>query len=184
MTDAPIQTKSLKLVPFAPEHLRGLIRGYDIFARSFGFPAAEGLRDFFVSNDVSPDYLAPLTAATSADPWTHGFAIVHSGAGIVIGTAGFKGPPGADGIVEIAYAVAPTYQGKGYATEAAHALVAFASKDNRVRTIRAHTLPEMNASTSVLKKCGFQHVGEVTDPEDGLIWRWEKPNDSQAALSK
>jgi RimJ/RimL family protein N-acetyltransferase len=26
----------------------------------------------------------------------------------------------------------------------------------------------------VLAKCGFQHIGEVIDPEDGLVWRWEK----------
>ena len=33
---------------------------------------------------------------------------------------------------------------------------------------------EANASTRVLTKCGFRHVGEVMDPEDGLVWRWEK----------
>jgi len=26
----------------------------------------------------------------------------------------------------------------------------------------------------VLEKCGFTHVGEVVDPEDGLVWRFEK----------
>jgi len=43
-----------------------------------------------------------------------------------------------------------------------------------VRLIRAHTLPEPNASTRVLQKCGFEQVGEVTDAEDGLVWRWER----------
>jgi RimJ/RimL family protein N-acetyltransferase len=33
----------------------------------------------------------------------------------------------------------------------------------------------MNASARVLAKCGFRRVGEVIDPEDGLVWRWEKP---------
>jgi RimJ/RimL family protein N-acetyltransferase len=41
------------------------------------------------------------------------------------------------------------------------------------RTIRAHTMPEQNASTRVLEKCGFRWLGEVVDPEDGAVWRWE-----------
>jgi ribosomal-protein-alanine N-acetyltransferase len=40
--------------------------------------------------------------------------------------------------------------------------------------VRAHTLPNPNASTRVLTKCGFHRVGEVIDPEDGLVWRWER----------
>ena len=124
---------------------------------------------------LSADWLAQLYASTSADPWTHGFSLVHRDSDIVVGKSGFKGPPAADGVVEIAYSVVPDYQGKGYATEAAQALVAFALSSGRVRVIRAHTLPESNASTRVLAKCGFRHVGEVIDPDDGLVWRWETP---------
>jgi len=43
-----------------------------------------------------------------------------------------------------------------------------------VRTIRAHTLPQRNASTRILEKCGFRQTGEIDHPTDGLIWRWEK----------
>ena len=124
---------------------------------------------------LSADWLAQLYASTSADPWTHGFSLVHRDSDIVVGKSGFKGPPAADGVVEIAYSVVPDYQGKGYATEAAQALVAFALSSGRVRVVRAHTLPESNASTRVLAKCGFRHVGEVIDPDDGLVWRWETP---------
>ena len=172
-----METKNLKLVPHAPEHLRALIQGPDFYAQSFGSPPAKGLRDFFASEDVSPDWLAQLEAATAADPWTHGFGLVHVASGLVIGMASFKGPPGADGVVEIGYGVVPDYQGHGYATEAAQALVAFAFSSGRVRVVRAHTLPEPNASTRVLAKCGFQHIGEVMDPQDGLIWRWEIHNE-------
>jgi len=31
-----------------------------------------------------------------------------------------------------------------------------------------------NASTRVLVKCGFRHVGGVVDPEDAPVWRWER----------
>jgi RimJ/RimL family protein N-acetyltransferase len=122
---------------------------------------------------VSADWLARLQASSSADPWTHGFSMVHRESGIAIGSCGFKGPPAGDGVVEIAYGVDTEHQGKGYATEAATALVIFAFSE-RVRVVRAHTLPETNASTRVLTKCGFRYVGDVIDPEDGLVWRWEK----------
>ena len=127
---------------------------------------------------LSADWLARLHTATSADLWSHGFSLVYRGDDIVVGQAGFTKPPAADGVVEIAYGVVPDYQGKGFATEAAQALVAFAFSTGRVRVVRAHTLPESNASTRVLTKCGFQHTGEVIDPEDGLVWRWEKRNET------
>jgi len=125
-------------------------------------------------SEVSADWLALLQASTSVDPWTHGFSMVLQTGEIVVGTAGFKGPPTADGVVEIAYGVSPDQQGKGYATEAAAALTAYAFASGKVRVVRAHTLPESNASARVLTKCGFRRIGEVIDPEDGLVWRWEK----------
>jgi RimJ/RimL family protein N-acetyltransferase len=128
---------------------------------------------------VSADWLARVHSSTAPDPWTHGFTLVHRGSGTAVGTCGFKGPPAADGVVEIAYGVNPNHQGKGYATEAAEALVRFAFSDARVRMVQAHTLPEAGASTRVLTKCGFRFTGEVMDPDDGLVWRWER---RQAAL--
>ena len=123
---------------------------------------------------LSADWLARLYASTSANPWTHGFSMVHRESDIVVGTCGFKGPPEADSVVEVAYGVSPDQQGKGYATEAAEALTAYAFDGGKVRVVRAHTLPQPNASTRVLTKCGFRRIGEVVDPEDGLVWRWEK----------
>jgi len=26
----------------------------------------------------------------------------------------------------------------------------------------------------VLTKCGFRHVADLVDPEDGPVWRWER----------
>jgi RimJ/RimL family protein N-acetyltransferase len=123
---------------------------------------------------VSPDWLARVRLAAADDPWILGFALVHRITSVVIGTCGFKGPPDDDGTVEIAYGVAPDHQGHGYATEAAAALVAYAFNSGQVRRVRAHTLAAANASARVLAKCGFRQVGEVIDPEDGPVWRWEK----------
>ena len=122
--------------------------------------------------ELSTEWLVQLDSAT-VDLWTLGFDIVDRISNVVVGGCGFKGPPGTDGTVEIAYGVDPSCQGKGYATEAAAALVTYAFRSGQVRKVRAHTFSAANASTRVLTKCGFRPVGEVTDPEDGLVWRWE-----------
>lgn len=98
-----------------------------------------------------------------------GFLVVEPVLEQVVGICGYKGPPGPDGGVEIAYGTFPPYEGKGYATAAARELLIRA----RAPRVRAHTLPEANASIRILSKLGFTLAGEVQDPEDGPLWRWE-----------
>jgi RimJ/RimL family protein N-acetyltransferase len=169
-----LETERLTLVVCAPEHVLALIEQPDRFAALSGLGPADELRAFYVSDDVSPHWLAALRSASGPDPWVHGFFVVERAAGRVIGSAGFKGPPDDAGMVEIAYGIVPSREGRGFATEAAAALVRFAGADPRVRMLRAHTLPEANASTKVLTKCGFVHIGGVVDPDDGPVWRWER----------
>jgi RimJ/RimL family protein N-acetyltransferase len=132
------------------------------------------LEQFEGMPEVSPDWLARIRASATPDPWTYGYEVLLLQDGTFIGNAGFKGPPDGEGSVEIAYRIEPAYQGRGFATEAAQGLVNFASRDSRVSVIRAHTLPTGRASIRVLEKCGFGFVGEVVDPEDGLVWRFER----------
>src|SRR5260221_9563056 len=96
-----IETAHLRLIPYSPDQLLALIEGEDRFEECFGMPAAEGMREFMVSDDVSPAWLARLRASSDADPWSHGFAVVHRQSRSVIGSVGFKGPPDEDGMVEI-----------------------------------------------------------------------------------
>lgn len=164
----------IELRPFAAEPLLALIESAERFAESFGLPAAAGLREFFVSDEVSPAWLDALRASSAPDPWTHGFAVIHQNEGLVIGTVGFKGPPDATGAAEIAYGIVPGFQLRGLATQAARAGIEFALGDERTRRLLAHTRPGPNASTRVLEKCGFNFAGEVVDPEDGPVWRWRR----------
>jgi [ribosomal protein S5]-alanine N-acetyltransferase len=152
-----LQTPSLRLVLKIPEEVRAAIETMDAADKA----------------QLSADWLARLSASTAPDPWVHGFSMVHLETGVTIGQCGFKGPPNPDGVVEIAYDVASDQESKGYATEAARALVAYAFSVDQVKLVRAHTLPKSSASQRVLTKCGFQFVGEITDPEDGLVWRFE-----------
>jgi RimJ/RimL family protein N-acetyltransferase len=114
------------------------------------------------------DRVRALVAQT-LDGGHEGFLVVESALARVVGICGYKGP--ARDVVEIAYGIFPPYEGRGYATAAAAALIARASG---ARVIRAHTLPERNASCRVLEKNGLAFVGEIEDPEDGRVWRWER----------
>jgi RimJ/RimL family protein N-acetyltransferase len=172
-----IETVRLQMIPYTPEQLLALIDDVSVFEKMMGLAAAKGLRDFIISDEVSPAWIERLRASSEPDPWTHGFAVVDRESRLVVGNVGFKGPPDGEGMVEIAYGIVPDYEGRGYATEAASLLVRFASANSEVRLIRAHTLPTNNASTRVLRKNGFAYIGEVIDPEDGLVWRWERENE-------
>jgi [ribosomal protein S5]-alanine N-acetyltransferase len=164
--------ENLTLVAHIPRQLLALIESTAAYEKSSGLRVADGVREFLLA--ASPDFLSALQEATAPDPWRFGFAIVHRIGTVVIGLCGFAGPPDSDGLVEIAYSISPDYQGRGFATEVARALVDFASSSGRVRTVCAYTLPEMNASTRVLEKCGFRKTGEIFDSENHLVWRWEK----------
>jgi RimJ/RimL family protein N-acetyltransferase len=170
-----IETDDLRLVPNTPDQLLALIEQPELYEQLAGFPAAPGLREFFASDDVSPAWLASLRTFQHSDPWQLGFAVVHRESRCVIGSAGFKGAPDSEGMVELAYGIVPSYEGRGYATQAASGLVAYAFESGLVQIVRAHTLPTPNASTKVLKKCGFKFTGDVVDPDDGPVWRWERP---------
>lgn len=105
-------------------------------------------------------------------PWGS-YLAVDSDTLLVVGTCAFKGPPDAQGEVEVAYFTFPSHEGRGYATAMAGALRDRAAASPEVRTVRAHTLPERSASVRILEKLGFLWGGDVQDPEDGPVWRWE-----------
>jgi len=125
--------------------------------------------DFPMAMELSRDKLRTNPALLGW--WTH--LVLADRPPRVVGVCGFNGPPSRDGMVEIAYAIAPAYQGRGLATAAAAELIRRAFKDERVGIVCAHTLPEPNASTRVLEKLGLKFVGLTNDEDEGTVWRWE-----------
>jgi RimJ/RimL family protein N-acetyltransferase len=126
-----------------------------------------------VRAEVSPAWIERVHHTLAGDPWALSFTTVVRATGTEVGGCSFKGPPDANGVVEIAYGTDPAHRGRGFATEAAAALTRFAFASGLVRRVRAHTKPDNAASARVLAKCGFRRVGDVIDPEDGLVCRWE-----------
>ena len=68
---------------------------------------------------------------------------------------------------EIGYSVLPEFQGHGYATEAALALIAWIRDQPRITAITAQTYPSLPKSIRVMEKCGLTFVGP--GDEEGTI---------------
>jgi len=109
-------------------------------------------------------------------PWIGYLAIEND---TCLGTCGFKSQP-QNNRVEIAYFTFPEYESRGVATRMASELIRLALEKMPAVTVAAQTLPEENASTSVLKKLRFRFVGSVEHPEDGLVWEWQLSDATEA----
>ena len=80
--------------------------------------------------------------------------MIEQKGGAYVGNLCFKGL-NADGSVEIGYGISEEHQGKGYATEAVDAAVAWALKQPGVFRVESETEPDNRKSQRVLEKCGF-----------------------------
>ncbi len=102
--------------------------------------------------------------AAQSDWWLH-FAVLRERAGrTLVGTGGYKGPPTADGTVEVGYAIVRDHRRRGYASEVVRGLVAHAFAIPTVRRVIAETLPDLTPSIGVLRKCGFRPIDGGSEP--------------------
>lgn len=91
----------------------------------------------------------------------------------VVGLCGYKHPVSIAGEVEIGCGIAASRRRKGYATSAVSEILAQARKDPSIRYVVADTAVDNHASQGVLRRNGFEHIGELTDARDGeLLIRW------------
>lgn len=111
-----------------------------------------------------------------ANPTAHGWGVWYfllrdevSGARVAIGNGGFRAPPTPAGAIEVGYSLLEEHHGKGYATEAIGALLAWAFGHAEVRLVAAETLPSLAPSIRLLEKLGFQFAGAGSDPEPSAI---------------
>jgi len=157
----------LTLMPLTAQDLRELIDAPDAFAGRHGLVIEAGacapafIYERALANmQVAPDWAAVLSTRL----------YVLDGERIV-GAGGVKAPPNAEGEVEIGYGMAPAYQGRGLATQAARALTDEALAHGATRVL-ALTAPGNVASWRLLERIGYRRDGEQQDTDDGPVWRW------------
>lgn len=95
--------------------------------------------------------------------------ILEKAAGTAVGICGFSENTveGESGL-ELSWFILPAYQGRGFAVEITAALLKFAFVQVGTERVLAETHPENAPANHILKKCGFQNMGERQHQYDFL----------------
>ena len=159
----------VRLIESTPAHLEALLDSRSALAEMLHSPVPDGWPMFPEAVQFTLDVLRRHPEQQSW--WMHFF--LDAGTGALVGSGGFAGPP-SEGTVEFGYEIAPEFRRRGYASAAARAMVAKAQTSGLVDRMIAHTLLGDPASSGVLRASGFEHVGDVPDPEQGTVSEWAR----------
>jgi aminoglycoside 6'-N-acetyltransferase len=99
----------------------------------------------------------------------------------LVGDVGISPDTDDMGVMKIGYTIDPAFQGRGYATEAIRALVAYAIDKLEAGIVRAYAEARNTPSIRVMEKAGLSHV-ETSDyvDNDGTwkVVRYERRADA------
>ena len=95
--------------------------------------------------------------------------------GEIVGSAGFHDYPDENGMIEIGFGIVPEKQRQGYGLELLHGMWHEIAMRADVKVLRYTVSPDNEASMHIIKKLGFEQVGEQIDEEDGLELIFEMP---------
>jgi RimJ/RimL family protein N-acetyltransferase len=137
----PLVTHRLVLEPVSAQLASRIVAGDLTDVRpANGWPHEETL-----------DALGAAVTTGADDSWL----IRLTATGEVIGDCGAKGPPDSAGTMEIGYALARPWRGRGYGREAVGALMAWAFAQPGCRRLTAEVHQDNLASRRLLERLGF-----------------------------
>jgi RimJ/RimL family protein N-acetyltransferase len=167
---APISTARLDLVLLPYPWLQAFVRGAEPPDLGFDDP-----HHVMQGNEGLVRLRAEQIAADPRqEPWLLRMVVLRgAGRGEAVGYANFHAPPDDRGMVEIGYQVTAHLRGLGYGGEAASAMWGWAARHG-ARVLRASIAPHNAPSIALVRRAGFQPVGEQVDEEDGLEVIWER----------
>ena len=94
--------------------------------------------------------------------------------GAFIGNIGFHGKPNASHQAELGYTVEAPYRRKGYASEAALALIDWARREYAIRRFIVSVSPRNGPSLGMAAKLGFRQIGTQINEIDGEEYVFER----------
>jgi [ribosomal protein S5]-alanine N-acetyltransferase len=99
-------------------------------------------------------------------------AITLAETGELIGNVGVRREKPGDLMADMGYELAPEHWGRGYATEAARAMVDWGFGDCGLERIHAHCIADNEASARVLHKVGLRQEARLRDHQwfKGRFW--------------
>src|SRR5438552_12668462 len=164
-----IQTKRLILSVLMPDEIEALLAGdarYVERASGFRYPPDDPNRGIDFNW-----HLRALRTDPNQLPWRIR-VIVERSSNTVIGSINLKGPPDADGNVEIGWGLNENARRKGYATEASAAVINWAINQRGVTSVSA-TIPAENcASQRLAARLGLIRTNETR--RNFPVWRCDR----------
>jgi RimJ/RimL family protein N-acetyltransferase len=148
----PIVTARLILRPYRPEdvpHVHAVYYGDEAARRLTGGASTRAQTQTTIERYIDLQQLMGYSF----------WAVLERQTGDIIGEAGLKPFEGGGPDVELGYAFGAAYWGRGYATEAGHAVVREASGPLDLKRLVAVTSDDNNPSQHVLHKLGFRADG-------------------------
>jgi ribosomal-protein-alanine N-acetyltransferase len=162
----PLFTPRLQLIPTTAALARAELESLSLFSRMLGAHVPNTWPPDLLA-DAVPVFVEQLEVTPSLEGWLSWYWLRRGVAGqapVLIGSGGFKGPPGPGGTVDVGYSVLPEHQGQGYATEAVRRLSTWAFEHPQVARVVAETGADNASSLRVLRKLGFQPSGLGSEP--------------------
>ncbi|HEU4963499.1 MAG TPA: GNAT family N-acetyltransferase [Bacilli bacterium] len=160
-----LESERLRMVPFTLELVRATIEDRQ--------KLKELLQAEVPANWPNPDFaeVLPMIAQGMAEdpsrPVWDGL-ILEKETNRLVGDMGLKGGPDESGTADMGYSIVPEYQGRGYATEMANALIDWCFRETDIVKITAECLDDNTGSIRVLEKVGLRRLA----PEDNML-KWE-----------
>ncbi|MCI0570186.1 MAG: GNAT family N-acetyltransferase [Myxococcaceae bacterium] len=139
---------------------------------------AESLGGFQIPPDWPPSEdtgfflhgLQALRDTPASQQWHLRALVLREDVRMLIGHAGFHGPPDAQGEVELTYEVLPTWRRHGFARESVQALMAWAAHEQGAKRIAASIAPDNAPSRRLVEQLGFRI--SATNTQSKAEERW------------
>jgi ribosomal-protein-alanine N-acetyltransferase len=158
---ANIETARLRLLVLLPREIRALTdRDVEKASDHAGVVFSPGWPQDDEARDGLPWHLRHLEADERHRAWRIR-VIVDRATNLVIGSINLKGPPDADGDVEIGWGIAEAWRRRGFATEAASGVIEWALGQPGAKSLSATIADDNVVSQNLAAKLGIIRTGQV-----------------------
>lgn len=152
-----IKTDRLMLITFTAEMMQAAISSERELEKATGYQVID---DYPSDNykEILPFKIQRYRQYPEENEWEG--LIVHQQDQMIMGDMGFRRSTDNPEELELGYSIVPAYQGHGYATEMAQAIISWGLTQAGIKTIIASCDNDNQASIRVLEKAGLKKLGE------------------------
>jgi [ribosomal protein S5]-alanine N-acetyltransferase len=166
-----LQTQRLRIIPLTQAQLANYSIPDFSLENSLNVNTITRIVPEFLANVINNKIL-PSVNDTSKNPLYYTFwTIIFKQENVMVADLCFKGEPNDNGEIEIGYGTYPTFEGKGFMTEAVGEIIKWAFAQPKVQSVTAQTDPTNIASQKILEKNNFMQYGKTVE---NILWRIDK----------